>query len=125
MPKPNHILFLPGFSIKKVIQATPLVMEATYNKKPECPHCNSTRLRIKHSFIRQVRHESVGIRRAYIRFKAHKFHCYQCKRYFNQRFPGILKYQRATERLKAQVFQQHTQGVSQHDMGSTPKKGAL
>ena len=116
MPKPNLILFLPGFSIKKVVQATPLVIDATYNQKAQCPHCGSKKLRLKHSFFRQVKHESIGIRRAVIRFKAHKFRCYGCKRYFNQRFPGILKYQRATQRLKEQVFQQHTQGVSQSDL---------
>ena len=116
MPRNNHILFLPGFSIKKVVQAMPLVIEATFNQKPQCPHCQNKKLRIKHTFIRQVKHESIGMRRAFIRFKAHKFYCYDCKRYFNQRFPGILKHQRATERLKAQVFQQHTQGVSQQDL---------
>ncbi len=116
MPKTNLILFLPGFSIQKVVQATPLVIDATYKGKARCPYCDSKKLRLKHTFIRHVKHESVGIRRAIIRFKAHKFHCYGCKRYFNQRFPGILKYQRVTERLKAQVFQQHTQGVSQQDL---------
>lgn len=118
MPKVNHILFLPGFSIKKTIQAMPLVIEAAYKKRAECPHCSGRRLRIKDTFYRRVRHESIGMRRAFIQFKAHKFYCYNCQRYFNQRFPGILKYQRATERLKAQVFQQHTHGVSQRDLAS-------
>ena len=116
MPKSNHILFLPGFSIKKTIKANPLVIEATYNVKPKCIHCEGRRLRIKDTFIRQIRHESIGERWTTIRFKAHKFYCYDCKRYFNQRFNGILPYQRATERLKAQVFQQHTHGVSQIDL---------
>jgi transposase len=116
MPQDNHILFLPGFTIVKATQGMPLVIEAAYKRKARCPHCDNKRLRIKDTFFRQVRHESVGIRRCYIRFKAHKFYCYACKRYFNERFPGILKYQRATERLKTQVFHQHTQGVSQRDI---------
>lgn len=116
MPYSNHILFLPGFSIKKTIQAAPLVIEATYNVKPKCIHCQGRRLRIKDTFIREVQHESISERRVFLRFKAHKFYCYACKRYFNQRFNGILPHQRATERLKAQVFQQHSQGVSQCDL---------
>lgn len=123
MPRTNLILFLPGFTIRKVLNASPLVIEATYNRKPKCPFCDSSKLRTKGSFMREVKHESIGLRRAYIRFKAHKFYCYACKRYFNQRFPGILKHQRATERLKAQVFEQHTQGVSQLDLAKQLKLG--
>lgn len=118
VPKSNHILFLPGFSIRKTLQAAPLVIEATYNRKSKCPHCFCKRLRIKDTFMRKVRHESIGERWTTIMFKAHKFQCYNCKRYFNQRFEGIKPYQRATERLKSQVFQQHSQGVSQSDMAS-------
>ena len=116
MPKSDHILFLPGFSIKKTVNANPLVIEATYKRKPQCPHCHSKRLRIKDSFMRQVRHESIGERSVLIRFKSHKYRCYQCKRYFNQRYEGLLPHQRATERLKAQVFQQHTLGVAKSDL---------
>ncbi|MBS0288622.1 MAG: transposase family protein [Proteobacteria bacterium] len=72
MPKTNHILFLPGFSIKKTIQAMPLVMGATYTKNPDCPFCQNKKLRIKDTFYRQVRHESIGLRRAYFRFSDSK-----------------------------------------------------
>lgn len=116
VPRSNHILFLPGFSIRKTLKASPLIIEATYNVKPSCPYCGGRKLRIKDTFVREVRHESIGERWTTIRFKAHKFYCYNCKRYFNQRFQGIQPYQRATERLKAQVFQQHTQGVSKTDL---------
>ncbi|WP_457606883.1 hypothetical protein, partial [Legionella pneumophila] len=34
--------------------------------------------------------------------KAHKYYCPACGRYFNQRFPGIGKYQRASESLRKQ-----------------------
>ena len=56
-----------------------------------------------------------------MRFKAYKLYCYCCRRYSNQRFPGIGKYQRATERLHEQVFYHHTQGVCQQDLSANFK----
>ena len=124
VPTSNHILFLPGFSIKKVIQGSPLVINATYNIKPQCPHCCGRKLRIKDTFERRIRHESIGERCTTLIVKAHKFYCHTCKRYFNQRFNGILPYQRATERFKKQIFQQHTHGVSQKEIAAYFRLGA-
>jgi transposase len=116
MPRYNVILNLPGFTIAKVSGPNPIIIHAKYHRKPRCIHCNSSKLRIKDSFFRQVKHESVGYRNSVLRFKAHKFYCKACQRYFNQQFPGILKYQRATEKLRQQVFREHTEGVSQCDL---------
>jgi len=55
--------------------------------------------------------------------KGHKYYCYGCNKYFNQRFPGIGKYQRATQNLKRQVFHHHTQGTSQKDLARDLKIG--
>ena len=116
MPKFNTILNLPGFSIKKVSGYQPLLLDIQYNRLPRCGHCESKRVRKKDSFMRTVKHETVGHRRTLLRFKAYKLYWHQCQRYSNQRFPGIGKYQRATERLKVQIYQQHTLGVSQKDL---------
>ena len=116
MPQYNFILNLPGFTVTKVSGPNPVLIHAKYHRKPTCPHCHNNRLRIKDAFFRQVKHESIGHRNTILRFKAHKFLCRACGRYFNQRFPGILKYQRATEKLKSQVFKEHIQGVSQTDL---------
>jgi transposase len=58
-----------------------------------------------------------------LRCKAYKFYCYGCKRYFNQRFPGIGKYQRATERLPHPIFHRHTEGASQKSLSRDFKMG--
>lgn len=116
MPQLNFILNLPGFTVLKVSGPSPIIFHAKYRLKPRCVHCNGTQLRIKHSFYRQVKHESFGHRNSFLRFRAHKFFCNNCHRYFNQQFPGILKYQRATQKLRQQVFREHTQGVSQTDL---------
>jgi transposase len=123
MPRKDNILNLPGFSIKKVSEYNPLILDVHYRKRARCPDCFGKKLRKKASFIREVRHESIGHRQTVLRFKASKFYCYSCSRYFNQRFPGIGKYQRATERLHGQVFHQHTQGVSQQCLSRDFKLG--
>lgn len=123
MPKFNVILNLPGFSIKKVSGYQPLILELSYNRLPRCAHCNSKWVRKKSSYIRNVHHELIGHRRSLLRFKAYKLFCNACKRYGNQRFPGINKHQRSTWRLQAAIFHQHTRGISQKDLAQQFKKG--
>lgn len=123
MPRKDNILNLPGFSIRKTSGYNPVIYDVCYRRVPRCVYCNQKRLRKKASYIRQVRHELIGHRRTLLRFKAHKFYCYHCKRYFNQRFSGIGKYQRATGRLQQQVFCQHTEGVSQKSLARNFKMG--
>ena len=123
MPKTDVILNLPGFTVKKVSGCNPLVFELCYRRKVRCPHCDSQRLRKKDTFIRKVWHELIGVRRSVLHIRAHKFHCRACGRYFNQRFPGIVTYQRATERLKKQLCEQHSQGITQQDLSRRFKVG--
>ncbi|MCD6039116.1 MAG: hypothetical protein K0S27_516 [Gammaproteobacteria bacterium] len=65
-------LNLPGFSIKKVSGYNPLILDVYYRRKPRCLFCEGKRLRKKAAFIRQVRHELMGQRLTFLRFKAHK-----------------------------------------------------
>lgn len=123
MPKKDSILNLPGFVLKQASHHPHLIMDVVYRGSVACIHCGHKRLRKKDSFIRSVRHEQFGLRRTVLRFKAYKFHCLSCKRYFNQRFPGILKYQRATAKLHEQIFYQHTQGISQKALARDFKLG--
>lgn len=123
MPRKDNILNLPGFSIRKLTNYSPLYIEVSFRRKSGCIYCGSKRLRKKSKFTREVKHELIGHRPTILRFVAYKFHCYDCKKYFNQRFPGIGKYQRATERLKAQVFNQHTNGMDQKAISKLFKVG--
>ena len=123
MPRKDIILSLPGFAIKKVSGYNPLMIDIHYRRKARCPYCNQTKLRKKANFVRCVRHETVGYRQTILRFKAYKFYCAKCRRYFNQRFPGIGKHQRATERFHLQIFNQHTEGVSQQSLARNFKLG--
>ena len=123
MPNTHRILNLPGFTIKNVSGYKPLVLDVNYTRISRCGRCNSKRVRIKDSFIRTVKHETIGHIPTVLRLKAHKFYCHACKRYSNQQFPGIAKYQRATERVRAQAFFQHTQGISQKTVASNLRVG--
>ncbi|CZG34303.1 Transposase and inactivated derivatives [Legionella pneumophila] len=116
MPRKDIILNLPGYSIVKVTGNNLAYIQVSYNRVVRCIYCNEKRLRKKDSFERKIRHESIGLRYSYLIIKSHKFQCYGCKRYFNQRFPGIGKYQRATEVLRKEVFHHHTEGVSQKNL---------
>jgi len=88
VPVSNFILNLPGFSIKKITGFNPMIIEVNYRRKAQCPHCGNKHWRKKHSYVRQVRHELIGLRQTGLRFKAYKFYCRPCQRYFNQQFPG-------------------------------------
>jgi transposase len=123
MPHRDIIVNLPGFTIKKISGYQPLVIDIHYRRKARCVYCNQSQLRKKSSFIRHVRHEAIGHRQTVLRFKAYKFYCRKCCRYFNQQFPGIGKYQRATTRLHEQIFHQHTEGVSQQSLARNFKMG--
>lgn len=123
VPKSNVILNLPGFSIVKISGLDRVIFELKYMWVLRCAHCKSKRVRKKSSYLREVHHESIGHRRSLLRFKAYKLYCNDCKRYGNQQFPGINKHQRVTERLKKEVFYQHTQGISQKDLSTRIKHG--
>ena len=118
MPKKGCILNLPKFTLQKVSGKNSLILHVRYRRKACCAFCDSKQLRKKDVFYRQVRHPMLSRRRTYLSFKAFKFQSKQCSRYFNQRFPGILKYQRASETLKEEIFTQHTQGVDQKTLST-------
>ena len=87
MPRKDIILNLPGYTITKVTGNNPVYIAVNYNRVVRCLYCNGM-FTEKDSFERKIRHESIGLHSSYLCIKVHKFQCYECKRYFNQRFPG-------------------------------------
>jgi len=73
-------------------------------------------LRNKGRFVRRLRHESVGRRSTLLILEGHKYYCWGCNRYFNQRFPGVLPYYRSTEGFRREVFWYHNEGISQKSL---------
>lgn len=114
MPPSVHepIIGLPDFKIISYQGTKTISIEAEYVGKRQCPHCQGERLRKKDSFIRTLKHHAIGINKSVLVLKTFKFQCYDCKRYFNQRFQGINPYQRVTEPFKEQVGLRHHHGTS-------------
>jgi len=113
MPLTRSILNLPDFKIREINKVDPVIIEAEYVGKVECPSCSSKLLRIKDTFIRKIRHVSIGTRASFLNIKSHKFKCLSCSKYFNQIFPGVLKYKRSTEAFRKEVFEKHSNGICQ------------
>lgn len=112
MTDSENYLGLPDFQITGTSRrGQTVVVHAEYKGAVGCPDCGSTELRIKDTYDRVVRHEGFGRRHCLLRVRAHKFRCVDCGRYFRQQFPGILKWQRATEPYRRHVFEQHWDGI--------------
>ncbi len=90
---------------------------ARYTGSVACPDCNCEQLRSKDRYVRTVRHETWGMRHVFLILEAHKWLCRGCGRYFRQQFPGILKWQRATERFRRMIFFRHWDGISRRRLG--------
>lgn len=114
MPPSTHesIIGLPDFKIISYQGSNSIEIAVEYIGKRQCPHCQCSRLRKKDSFIRTIKHHSIGINKTVLIMKTFKFQCYGCKKYFNQRLPGINPYQRVTEPFKEQVGLRHHHGTS-------------
>jgi len=116
MPDTQAIIGLPGFKILSVVHTNPLIFEVYCEIKPSCPHCGAKDLRTKDSFLRKLRHESFGVRPCRLEVRVHKYHCLGCRKYFNERLPGVAPYARATEPFKREVCTKHEQGISQRTL---------
>jgi transposase len=91
----------------------PVIYHVSYRGEVCCPGCQSVRLRKKEPYERRVRHVGIGLRKAWMILKGYKYRCDACHKYFRQRFPGLLPYQRSTEPFREQVCQDHWDGISQ------------
>jgi transposase len=92
-------------------------LSARYTGPIACPHCGGDRLRVKDRRVRQLRHESWGLRRSVLWLETRKWLCRQCGRTFWQRFPGVLPRKRATEPFRRSVFFRHFDGISRSRLG--------
>lgn len=113
MPLEYSILNLVGYEVVGLSGINPVVIEAKFVDKIFCPECHGDNLKIKDTFDRKIRHESIGDRKSYIKIKTHKFICKHCGKYFNQQLPGVLKWGRSTEGFRREVFEKHNNGICQ------------
>ncbi len=114
MPPNQHesIIGLPDFKIISYQGTKTVEIIAEYTGLIGCIHCGSINLRKKERFNRVFKHHSIGLSKSILMIQTHKFYCRDCKKYFNQRMPGILPYQRSTEPFKDEVSLKHHDGTS-------------
>ncbi len=94
-----------------------LSIAAVYTGPRCCPECGATQLRDKGLITRTVRHVSWAVRRVWLVLKGHRWLCRECGVQFRERFPGVLKAQRATEAFRHKVFQDHWDGINRSRVG--------
>lgn len=115
-PVERIILGLPDLAIQGLVSARPLVIEVAWTGNPVCPHCQSTKLRIKDSFWRFIKSIRLHDRPSTLKIYCHKYRCLECGKYFNTRLPGVKRWSRTTEVLKQSIFSVYNKGHSNKDI---------
>ncbi|MFZ4703576.1 MAG: ISL3 family transposase [Candidatus Methylumidiphilus sp.] len=113
----NSVLNLSGFKVVEMTGVRPVEVQVEYVGLPECPSCGSRSLRKKDQKERRIRHVSIGNRAMILILKTIKFCCSECKKYFWQRFQGVLPRMRNTEAFREQVSDLHHKGITAKDLG--------
>jgi len=125
LDKSEIILGLPDYEISGfMIAGGGIRILARYSGPRACPHCGSVELRSKDRHRRLVRHENFGLRRCVLQLDAYKWQCRSCRRYFWDRFPGILRCQRASEAFQEMIFRLHLDGINRSRIGRREAIGA-
>ncbi len=121
----ENIIGLPRVvEVESVISSNPFQAIVRLRHRPGCAHCASFRVWIRAEFLRKVRHISVGDRKSWLLLRGHKFHCQDCGRYSNTRFPGVLPRLRSTEPFRREVFEKHHEGIPQSRLSQSLGVGA-
>lgn len=125
MTSSDLILGLPAYQITGLERRGPEVrISIRYTGPISCPHCGGEKLRNKDRFTRRIRHESLCGRRCVLLLDGRKYRCLGCGRYFRQRFPGILQYQRSSEAYQKRIFMLHLDGINRSQLGRREGMGA-
>jgi transposase len=124
MPEEKIELVGSFIKIHSVSGHGPVIIEAEYIGPTQCPDCNSMRLRCKDRFERRLRHASIGTKNTWLHLTVRKYRCLNCGRYFRARVPGLLPYRRSTEMFRREIFEDHRDGISQHQLRKTRRIGS-
>jgi transposase len=111
VPIQEPIVGIPGFEAFEITGTKQVVTTSCeLRDTPTCPGCKSVGPHRRKDLIqRRIRHTSIGTRAHWLVVHVPKWSC-RCGRYFRQRVPGVLPYQRATEQFKEEVVERHEHG---------------
>ncbi len=125
MIKSEILLGLPGYQITGIEWSQGEVRISAQHEGPiVCLHYHSSQLRHKGWYVRRIRHEDWGLRHCVILLEGRKSQCLECGRGFRQQFPGIVRYQRASEAFQQAVYRQHLDGINRSRLGKREGIGA-
>ena len=112
MPNREPIVGIPGFEALEITGKQEVTTTCRLRNTPTCPGCKSEGPHRRKDLVpRRIRHTSIGTRPHWLVVHVPKWSC-RCGRYFRQRVPGVLPYQRATEKFKEEVVERHEHGHS-------------
>jgi transposase len=118
----ESLLGLPHYEITRFEHNGPdVVIWARYTGPRSCPCCAGLRLRNRGQIHRRVRHVSWASERVWLVAEGHRWRCRDCGKQFRERFPGLLKAQRATEAFRFKVFRDHWDGINRSRVGKREK----
>lgn len=112
MPHYDPIIGLHDYKINDSSKNGIIDFRVTFVGEVQCPYCESANLRKKDSFLRKIKHSSIGIEQSVLTIKTHKFQCRTCLKYFNQRLPGVRPRFQCTESFREEVALKHHWGLS-------------
>ncbi len=117
MPLDQLIIGLPNYTITKHESGYPDRLHVRYDGEVSCPLCNCKNLRKKDRLTRKVRHTpTAGDRLIDLYIESYKFECKGCKKFFNQRFEGVMPRARSSEPFRDHVSYHHMLGHTQKDL---------
>ncbi|MEK2645411.1 ISL3 family transposase [Bdellovibrio sp. BCCA] len=112
MPHYDPIIGLNDIKINKSLEHGAVELNVDFVGEHRCPFCSSNNLRKKDTFIRRLKHLSIGTNQSILIIKTFKFQCRACKRYFNQRIPGVKPRFQCTEVFREEAALKHHWGFS-------------
>ncbi len=111
---------IPGLEVVRVKSRRCVdVWARPYRRQSACKHCNGTRLRIKATHRRTVKHTRRGNQVIVLHLKVPKYHCQTCGRYFRHVFTGLRPRYRASDTYRMEVYEAHQGGVTQRMLSQT------
>jgi transposase len=110
-PNTNPLVGLPFYELLQISGSDPLIYRVHCTEPAHCPHCHSSRLRLKDRIKRSLHHLSIGLKSCFLELEVPKFQCQACRRSFRQRLPGVLPYQHSTEAFREEVAKKHEAGI--------------
>lgn len=119
----EDILNIPGYWVVEAKREDEQHYSLVPRSKAKCPHCKGRTLTKKDQKVRRVQHENTALRRTFLHIRCGKYRCHECGRYFWQRLPAILPYNRKTEPLRKQVAHEAMLGVTKKDIAFDFKIG--